>query len=146
MGIVSRIAAFAVMGALSYFLVGVQLAMLIVGFSSRFGFDAQWAAAGPVTAIAATLLIVVLARTPRGAWGGMLLFDGLACFALPIAGLIFSALLASDAKLDAAGKLGAGAAGALLTGALAFAGFFVGLILVIGAYFTLRAAPRPARG
>ena len=85
--------------------------------------------------------------------GRLCVLNGLGGFALPLQGLLFSALFGSTTfahttsattspAVQTGAKLGLGLAGAAITGALTFVGVFIGIIFIIAAYFVLRDAPR----
>lgn len=74
------------------------------------------------------------------------------CFALPLAGFIFtgqvSAQAISQAGADSASQtgaaIGAGLGGVMVTSVLGFFGFFAGIILLVIAYFSMRGGSRKA--
>jgi hypothetical protein len=77
--------------------------------------------------------------------------NGLVSLGLPLAGIVFSALLGHHASQlavsDAAktgAKIGAGLGGLIVSGMLGFVGFFLGAIFLVLAFAILRNAPRPS--
>lgn len=145
LAILNRLSAMMVMGMFAYMLVGLQISVLLAGVVEHGG--AVYGFIGPLIAIAATLAIGFLAPTARIAWGRLSLMNGLAGFALPLSGFLFSALVGAQAlRAGAAGGVGAqagtalgvGVFGAMLTGFLAVIGFFAGVFFLVIAYFLLR--------
>ena len=154
MGAVSRFFAILVMGAAAFCVVGIPSGMSIIS-SQIGGSQSVFSIVAPFVAIAVlTILIAMLAPTARIAWGRLCVLNGLASFALPFQGLLLSTLIGSLAitqlhngtaghsGAEVGAMLGAGAFGVALTSALAFVGFFLGMIFVVAGYFILRAAPR----
>lgn len=151
MGAINRGLAFVILGALSIFLIAAPVEM--IAFSGG-AIPPIWEAPAIVAAVViVAALIAFRAPTARHAWGRLLLINGLACFALPFMGIVFTAVVGSHVAhtIQSAGGdsgatvLGTAAAGVALTGVLGFLGFFLGIILVIAAYFVLRGAARPLR-
>jgi len=145
MNLVSKILAALVMGFIGLLLVGIQINLLIMGDGDRG--SSVW---GFVLPLGATLLIVFTARSARIAWGRLFLLNGLASLALPLVGMIWSAMgvkeivkhttfaaggsYAAEAGVTAGAVLG----GAMLTSAMAVVGFFLGAIFLAMAAFMLR--------
>lgn len=96
-------------------------------------------------AIAVGILLGAFAPTIRRAFGRGFLLLGASVFVLPISTLLLSSRVTHDLVANAANgadkaavALGSGFAGAMLTGASAFIGFFVGAIfLLIGLVLVL---------
>lgn len=95
------------------------------------------------------ILVVILALTANGvgqAWGRGALVCGVTCFALPLAGVVFTSVIGAevldqaqpDAFSQAGTAIGVGIGGAMVTGILGFVGFFAGVIFIILAFFLLR--------
>lgn len=132
-------------------LMGIVAAVLA---TTVFGLGAGGGESGGRTglwaALAAFVLVLVLAFTAqrgRYAWGRGMLLCGLLCFALPLAGLLFSGIVggqsiatAKSGAEQAGAALGTVMAGGLLTFVSGVFGFFLGIIFLIGAYFSLRRA------
>jgi hypothetical protein len=154
MSIVSRILAIVIMGAVGLGLIAFPMGMSIQetvlqgnGSSSNLPIIAPFLAVALLT-----IVIALWAPTARIAWGRLCVVNGLAGFALPLQGVLFSMLFgstmlahttsATDPVVKAGARLGAGLAGAAITGALAFVGIFIGLIFIVAGYFVLRDAPR----
>lgn len=149
MGVLSRILAIVIMGAVFWVLVAVPISTALVASSTVAGASAPASLVPTVIVAAVAILVTVFAPTARIAWGRLFVLAGLAAFALPFQGVILSAIIGSVVTLGLGGNTAATAGvalgGALVTGIAAFFGFFLGLIFVVSAYFTLRGAPRPLR-
>jgi hypothetical protein len=152
MGFLNRISAILVMGAIAMavgaYPVAVAMGVATVGTTD----SSPLRILSPFLVVAAIVVVVaVLAQTARIAWGRLCVICGLAAFALPFDGIIFSVLLHNlvaaiePTAASTSAAVGAGAVGFVLTGLLGFLGFFLGMILVIAGYFILRGAPRGKR-
>ncbi|MBV6753678.1 hypothetical protein KV580_25510 [Pseudomonas chlororaphis] len=66
------------------------------------------------------------------AWRRLLLISGVVAFMLPLAGVIFTgSYIAVNTSHSGAASAGAAIGGTLVSGALGFVGFFLGVILII---------------
>jgi hypothetical protein len=103
-----------------------------------------WAALG---GFLVTLGLAVTAERGRYAWGRGMLLNGLLCFAMPLAGLLFAGIVggqsistATSGAQQAGAAIGTVMAGGLITFVTGVFGFFLGVIFLIGSYFNLRKA------
>jgi len=122
------------------------LCSIVFGIGSGGG--AEGGKTGLWAAAAGFLIMMALALSAargRYAWGRGLLLSGLLCFALPLAGIVFTGIVGADSVAKAgseAGKAGAAVGSALAGTALTFVsgviGFFLGLIFLVSSYFSLR--------
>ena len=145
MSIVSRILAIVILGAVALCLIAFPMAMSITFAETKDPLPTF----APFLAVAVlTIFIVLWAPTARIAWGRLFVLNGLAAFALPLQGILYSALeklatlARTPADLHLGATLGVGLFGTAITGALALVGFFMGVIFIVAGYFVLRGAPR----
>ena len=128
------------MGALGSFVIGVTIGMLAIASSTGSGADNKsFILIGPLAIIAITAVIVIFAPSARSAWARSFFMNGIACFALPFAGIAYSAIVGSGVSAQAGpahpgAVAGAVVGGTLIAGALGFVGFFAGAILLAFAY------------
>lgn len=119
-------------------LLGIACALVLLPALAAFHFDGSNAAANMGYAVVAIVTILgVLAPTLRRALGRGFLLLGFSFFALPISTLLLSGRVAHDvtsASTDAAAAaIGAGLAGAMLTGLGGlFGGVFGVIFMVLG--------------
>lgn len=105
----------------------------LAGAASSGGTGSTWAFLG---AWGIALVIALTAPRAGKAWRRLLLISGLMAFMLPLSGIIFTGSYVAT-KVDhnsahaAAEAAGATIGGALVSGALGFIGFFLGVILII---------------
>ena len=94
----------------------------------------------------ATIAVTVFAPTGQIAWGRLCLLNGVASLGLPLAGIVFSALLghAVSGAAKAGAKIGVGLGGLIVPGVLGLVGSFLGAIFLVLAFAILRNAPRPS--
>lgn len=118
------------------------LAATVVGLAGA----ASGSGAGAGVFFGAWVIALVIALTaPRAgkAWRRLLIISGLMAFMLPLSGIIFTGSYVAT-KVDhtsahaAAEAAGATIGGALVSGALGFIGFFLGVILIIVGLLTGR--------
>ena len=154
MNVLSKILAILVMGLIAALIVGFQINLVANSFTPGQHPQSESGATGILVAIAITLIIVVLSRSARTAWGRLCLFNGLASLALPLTGVAFTAIFGyqsvqsvpvhgatSAAAAQAGTAIGVGLAGTAVSVTLGFVGFFLGAIFLVIAYFLLRAKP-----
>jgi hypothetical protein len=103
-----------------------------------------WAAGGGFLLM---LVLALRAERTRYAWGRGLLLNGLLCFAMPIAAIVFTGIVGAGAMSNSVGDasragtaIGTAIGGGIVTFVSGVIGFFLGLIFLIGSYFTLRRA------
>jgi hypothetical protein len=142
MGILGKILAIVVMGLIGCFVIGLPVNMIVSGGNSDTS-----AAPGVIAALIATLVLAVTASTARSAWSRLFLTNGLACLALPLVGIAWSVMVAptminkatfasgGSYAAEAGAQAGAVIGGAMLTGTMAFVGFFMGAIFLVLAFF-----------
>jgi len=132
---------------------GIVVAILVAtvvglgaGGGDRGGNASIW---GMLIGFGGMVLLALTAARARYAWGRGLLVSGLLCLAMPIAALLFTGLVGAESiskEASQAGRAGAAIGTAIGGGILTFVagifGFFLGMIFLIGSYFSLR-APRP---
>jgi hypothetical protein len=129
-------------------IIAAVLATTVFGLGSGGGESGGrtglWAA---LVAFLVTLGLAMMAQRGRYAWGRGMLICGLLSFALPLAGLLFSGIIggqsiasAKSGAEQAGAAIGTVMAGGLLTFVSGVFGFFLGIIFMIGAYFSLRKA------
>jgi hypothetical protein len=113
-----------------------------VGGGESGGRTGLWAALG---GFLVTLGLAVTAERGRYAWGRGMLLCGLLCFALPLAGMLFSGIVggksiagAASGAEKAGATIGTVMAGGVITLVSGVFGFFMGVIFLVGSYFTLR--------
>jgi hypothetical protein len=122
------------------------LAMVVVGLGAGGGESggraSLWAMA---IGFAATVVLAISAQRARYAWGRGLLAAGLLCFALPLAAILFTGVVGADSVGGAVGNaqkagamIGTAIGGGIVTIASGLIGFFLGLIFLVGSYFSLR--------
>ncbi|MCW5738147.1 MAG: hypothetical protein KIS73_28760 [Enhydrobacter sp.] len=140
----NKLAAGMVMG-----IVVAILCAIIFAFGSGGGTAGSqrgvWAAA---IGFAVMAVLALTAKRGRHAWGRGFLICGLLCFALPVASVIFSGVVAVDhvsgARSDAAkagAAVGSALAGTAMTIVSSVVGLFLGLVFLASAYFSLRSLP-----
>lgn len=126
-------------------LVGI-LAFTIVsmGSGSKAMDGAGWSA---LAMGALTMFLAARAERAKYAWGRGLLLCGVLCFALPLAAMIGSGVVAADSMSSVAAKsdaekagtaVGSALGGAAITMMAGVVGLFLGLIFLVGSYFSLR--------
>lgn len=127
-------------------IVAALLATTVFGLGAGGGESggrmAMWAALG---GFLLTLGLAITAERGRYAWGRGMLLCGLLCFAMPLAGILFSAIFGAQ-SIGAAGTgaekagaaIGTAMAGGMLTFVSGIFGFFLGMIFLVGSYFSLR--------
>jgi hypothetical protein len=115
---------------------------LVVGGGSQAGHVSLWLM---LLGWIASLILFVMAPTVRRAAGRACLTIGLESFALPVAGMIFSMVVAAKSyptsgsqAAQSGAALGAIIGGGAVTVALGIFGFFFGLFFVVAAYFLLK--------
>jgi len=153
MGAIGRILAIIVMGAVLLAISGIPLAFSIAAAATPDKPPSMLALTAPYVAVAAvTLFVAIAAPTARIAWGRLCIIAGVAGFALPLEGLLASALMSAqivgraDSAAGRAGEaIGAGLGMAAISGVAAFVGIFVGLAFVAAGALTLHGAARPLR-
>ena len=131
-----------VMGLIAAVLGSVLLGLLVGGGPE--GVTAGFWGMG--LGFALVLTLAVTAKRAKRAWGRGFLVCALMSFALPLAGLVFSGIVGTkvieqadpETGARAGAAIGAGLGGMMVTGTLAFMGFFAGLIFAILAFFLLR--------
>lgn len=122
------------------------LCFLVFGIGSGAGEAGAgrggWAA---LVGFAFMMTLALTAARSGYAWGRGLLLCGLLCFAMPLATMIFSGIIGAQqmgAAPTEAGRAGAAIgtamAGGFMTIVTGVFGFFLGLIFLIGSYFSLR--------
>jgi len=120
-----------IVGAIFGLIAGMTLIPAIAAFGDGQGSTSWWV----FVVVAFGALLGVFAPTIRRAFGRGFLLAGISFFALPLSTMLLSGRVASDviASSDnqAATAAGAGLGAAMMTGAAAFVGFFVGAILII---------------
>jgi hypothetical protein len=153
MNVVSKILAIIVMSLIALFVVAFPINLIVNSFSPGPHPSTQFSTIAILVALAVTILIALLSRSSRTAWGRLCLFNGLASLALPLAGIAFTAILgyhsvqnvplqgASTSAAQAGTAIGVGLAGTAVSATLGFIGFFLGAIFLVLAYFLLRARP-----
>ena len=94
------------------------------------------------------LVLALTAARGRYAWGRGLLLSGLLCFALPLAAIVFTGIIgatevpkAGSEVARAGAAIGTALGGGFITIVSGLFGFFLGIIFLVCAFFTLR-APR----
>ena len=138
---ITRILALLVMGFIGLFTIAFPITTLTAA-GSKDGSGAT----GIVIALLLTAIIVFTGRA-RSVWSRLCLVNGLAGFALPLVAIAASVMVAPKVvnsasfaaggtyASDAGATAGAVLGGALVTGAAAFIGFFVGAIFLALAFF-----------
>jgi hypothetical protein len=119
------------------------LATTVVGLAGAA--SGGGAGSGGVFLGAWAIALVIALTAPRvgKAWRRLLIISGLMAFMLPLSGIIFTGSYVAT-KVDhtsahaAAEAAGATIGGALVSGALGFIGFFLGVILIIVGLLTGR--------
>ncbi len=99
----------------------------------------------------ASIVIALMAPRAAKAWRRLLLLSGIVSFLMPLAGVVFTgSFLANQQTSSAAETAGAAVGGTLVTGALGFVGFFLGVVFVLSGLLVGRdkqviyvAAPQP---
>ena len=127
-------------GIIGGILLGVALSV-VVGFTVSpmlSAGDAQTVVKWPTIAwfagVALGVLFALKAATVAKVWRRVLVALALICFALPLAGIIFSGGVAAmhpEASKSAGAMAGYAVGGTLVTGLLAIVGFFLGAIFLI---------------
>ena len=80
----------------------------------------------------ASIVIALAAPRAAKAWRRLLLLSGIVSFLMPLAGVVFTgSFLANQQTSSAAETAGAAVGGTLVTGALGFVGFFLGVVFVL---------------
>ena len=139
----NKIIAFIVMSVIGSFIIGVPIMTLVMASEANSGATSPNLGsmfAAPLIVILLTAIVVVLAPTGRSAWARAFFVNGLACFALPFAGIALSAIVGSSitanvpAEALAPATAGAAISGVVVAGGLGFVGFFAGLILLLISY------------
>src|SRR5207248_6988703 len=92
MNTISKILAFLIMGLIALFVVAFPINLVTNSFTPGQHVQSQSGAIGLLIAFSITLLIVVVSRPARTAWGRLCLLNGLASLALPLAGIVFTAI------------------------------------------------------
>jgi hypothetical protein len=146
-----KIVAGIVMGLIIWILASMVFGLAAGGGEGggKFGLWAGLAAA------VLTLILALTAARGRYAWGRGMLVAGLLCFAMPLAGILFTGIVGSShmatapsgSAQQAGAAIGVGLAGTAITIVSGVIGFFLGLIFLVSAYFLLRAprqVPQPA--
>lgn len=122
------------------------LSFLVFGLGTGAG-EAGAGRGGWAALIGFGLMLVLALTASRGsyAWGRGFLLCGLLCFAMPLATLAFSGIIgaqqigAAPTEAGRAGAaLGTAMAGGFMTIVTGVFGFFLGLMFLIGSYFSLR--------
>jgi hypothetical protein len=122
------------------------LSFLVFGLGTGAG-EAGASRGGWAALIGFTVMLVLALTATRSsyAWGRGLLLCGLLCFAMPLATMVFSGIIgaqqigAAPTEAGRAGAaLGTAMAGGFMTIVTGVFGFFLGLIFLIGSYFSLR--------
>jgi hypothetical protein len=149
--IVNKIFAAIVMGLVGSVVIGIPILLVVVpALASGPNPSLGWFYLGPGIAVVATIAVTVFAPTGRIAWGRLCLLNGLVSPGLPLAGIVFSALLrhhawqlAVSATAKTGVKIGTGLGGMQIV-SLGFVGFSWGAIFLVLAFAILRNAPRPS--
>ncbi len=154
LAIVNRILAAVVMSLVGWFVIGLPVMLIVLpSLAGNPEASVGWAFLGPGIAVIATIVIVLFAPTARIAWGRLFLLNGLVSLALPLSGIVSSALLGHQILRHVEGSreaetgvaMGAGLGGMMVSGMLGIVGFFLGAIFLVLAFVALRNAPRSKR-
>ena len=140
----NKILAFVVMGVVTTFIIGVPVMAIVMSTAAAPAAAAPSPALmflGPLGGLTLIGLVVYFAPSGRSAWARSFFVNGVACLALPFAGIAQTAILGSAMTSGIpAGPASVGATagvamgGAVIAGALGFVGLFAAAILFAIAY------------
>lgn len=115
-------------------LILAALSMFLVSIASAGSSQSSGTGGATVFLITWIIAFIVALTAPRAAkaWRRLFLLSGIVSFLMPLSGVVFTgSYLANKGATSAAETAGATLGGTLVTGALGFVGFFLGVVFIL---------------